>query len=529
MYFWDPNIASPFTINAGWNYDATLTAAGINPSLYPAPSWTNGLPKGGIEITGTPAYPSRTASSPNGHQFAPRVGFAYQLNPKTVIHGSFAQMYISTTGDMYSEVTAGSGVALANGANAGWHAGNYGMSPDVSTWANPWAPGNITSYTRNAFLADQQSTATTGPIVYNMGEHMPYELTWSIGVQRDLGRNFLIDAYYSANRGVGLLGNDLISHFPASLLVPANEGAMTTPVVSPQAGQTLATGSTGPTQLLGFLQFPYPYFGPVVLEGTNIGRSSYNALVMKLQRRFRSGFSLLVNYAYSRLLDDVGGPESDDVRMTGSGVGYKLAQSVYTTQSSWGLSPLDQNHRLSVTYLYDLPFGKGKTLLGHPQGLAANVLDGVVGGWALAGTTQWHTGTPITLSPANANNNNTIRVEWTNGSWATSCTADSCLGNPAFTGNSQVLISPSQTPAAGAVSRFDTSNITGSQPFVIGTLPDIFNLRNPSFSQTDLSLMKKFRLHGEGQFIQVRVEALNALNQYAKLNAQGRRNTLAVF
>jgi hypothetical protein len=41
--------------------------------------------------------------------------------------------------------------------------------------------------------------------------------------------------------------------------------------------------------------------------------------------------------------------------------------------------------------------------------------------------------------------------------------------------------------------------------------------------------MKRFRLHGEGQFIQVRVEALNALNQYAKLNAQGRRNTLAVF
>ena len=515
LYLWDPNAPSPFQVNSGYSYTAALAAAGINPSALPyAPSWVaNGFPKGGIEIAGTSQWPSRTPTSPNPHQFAPRVGFAYQLDPKTVVRGSFGMMYLPTTGDPYSLVSGGSGVSLADAGSAGWHASNDNMLHLISNWANPFpSPGMITYYTRSAQEADIQAPGTTGPEVYDSTQHQPYELTWNIGVQRELPGHFLVESYYTANRGIGLLGNNLISRYPKDLFTPQYENTMTTPVASPTAGQTLSNAVVGPTQYLAFLYYPYPYFGPVNLLGANIGRSSYNAWIIKARRNFANGFSFLFNYTMSRLLDDVGGPELDTIRITDGGVGYKSAQSVDSVVSTWGLSPLDQKSRISATYTYELPVGRGKKFLNNTGNTAGAILDGIVGGWALSGVTTFRSGTPIVITGANTNSNNNIRVEWTYGSYATPCTMTSCLENSAFTSNSQVLYSPNANIPANAVTRFNDSAIIGVQPFTYGTLPPITNIRNPSNNQTDLSLMKKFNLAGEKRFIQLRVEAINAFN-----------------
>jgi hypothetical protein len=88
---------------------------------------------------------------------------------------------------------------------------------------------------------------------FNQNMHMPREYTWTASVQRELPAGWVIEAGYSGNRGLGLLAPNLISRFPAALFNQANGSYLTTPVTSPNAGQTQTNTITGPTQLLGIL------------------------------------------------------------------------------------------------------------------------------------------------------------------------------------------------------------------------------------------------------------------------------------
>ncbi|MDQ2775067.1 MAG: hypothetical protein M3Y57_09145, partial [Acidobacteriota bacterium] len=130
-------------------------------------------------------------------------------------------------------------------------------------------------------------------------------------VQRQLPVGFVIEAGYSANRGLGLLAPNLVSRYPANLFTPSYGSVMTQSVASPNAGQTQANTITGPTQLLGILEYPYPQYGPVLVLGSNLSASFYNAFNLRLEHRMSHGLSFLLNYTYSHLVDDVGGPEAD--------------------------------------------------------------------------------------------------------------------------------------------------------------------------------------------------------------------------
>ncbi|MDQ2775068.1 MAG: TonB-dependent receptor [Acidobacteriota bacterium] len=96
IYFWDPTAAPLFSINPGYSWTGALAAAGL-PTNIPAPSWVNGMPNGAVELPNTPGFPSRTFQGVDSHQFAPRLGVAYQLNDKTVLRASGGLMYIPTT------------------------------------------------------------------------------------------------------------------------------------------------------------------------------------------------------------------------------------------------------------------------------------------------------------------------------------------------------------------------------------------------------------------------------------------------
>ncbi|MCU1326540.1 MAG: Oar protein [Bryobacterales bacterium] len=221
------------------------------------------------------------------------------------------------------------------------------------------------------------------------------------------------------NRGLGLL-------FPKRLLV--NAANMQRPMLSPNAGQTLKTTITGTTQQLGLLQYDYPYYGRVQVSGLNLGRSTYHAMYVRLERRFSKGLSVLANYTFSRPPDDTGGAD---------GQGSKTVQSFDSFNGAWGLSPLDRKHRLNIAYTYEFPFGAGRHWLGSPTGFSAKALDKVVGGWQVAGNYSWITGAPVTLTGSTRSNiNNTIKINQTWGSYATS---DHNLTPTAHTDDKQVL------------------------------------------------------------------------------------------
>jgi len=532
LYFWDPKATNQFTVASGWNLDAALATAGLTPSQIAqvqTPSWvTSGFPTGAIRIANTPEHPSRTGTSYHPWQFAPRIGANYKLNDKTVLRDYIGMMYLPTTGDPngYGAMQA---VSVTNAAQNSWHQNNYGVDPQTASWTNPYLPSQITDYTRSNQVANFQSTGTqdAGGIAATM--HMPHEFDINVGIQRELPHKFLVEANYAGNVSNSLLAPDLPSEFPKNLFTPQNANLYSTlGVPSPNwvagatSGQTQNNNVTGPTQSLGLLEYPMPYFGMVEELGRNIGRSNFQSLNLRLEKRLSQGYQVLFNYQFAKLLDNVGGPDDNSCNCNTSpagavgglaGVGATNFQSVDTVRNVYGLSPLDEKHHITATYLYQLPFGKGRTWLNGLSGVGGHILDGFVGRWEIAGNTVYRSGRPITFGSSTVNINNNIGVNTT----FPSCAFQGCSGivSTNFNNGKSVLVAPGQALASNAIPAFNSNAILPAAPFTYGNLPPVWaGLRNPGDLLSGLSLMKAFPLlSGDGsRYLQFRAEANNVFN-----------------
>lgn len=524
LYFWDPTAPAPFTIKPGYNFAQAVRDAGLDPARVRTPEWaTKGFPSGALRIANTPEFPQRYGTRYHPWQFAPRLGAAYQIDSKTVLRASFGQVYFSTSGDPNGLSTGGASVALGDAAYAGWHRNiGPGLNQLVSTFENPFRPSDISFYTRSNQVANQQATGGDPALAaFNRDSRQPYELVWSIGVQREL-RGFLVEANYAANMGRRLLSPEQISRFPKDLFVPENAPIYRdVSVVAPMAQET----RYGERMRLAFLEYPYPYFGPAIVLGSNVGRSNYQSLNLRAERRFGRGATFLVNYTLGRQRDNVGGPNANLGCICNTATGGRSFQQVDSIRDIYTLSPLDETHRLVVYYNLELPFGRGRRFLGAPNSTRGKVLDFFVGGWDVAGISTWRSGRPVIID--NDNVNNDIRVETTFASWASS---DHRLGGSAFAGRQSVFASSGDAAKLRAAlgptaRRFDitklknVSAVPGQvryyESFTYGTLPPVIeDLRHPDRFSHDLALSKKFPLFSAdgSRFLQLRLEAANVLN-----------------
>lgn len=517
LYLWDPQAPAPFKLNAGYNFANEVGAKSLTGQVR-TPSWVgSGFPTGAIRIAGTPEFPGRKGTYYHTKQFSPRIGAAYQLDRKTVVRGSFALMYIPISGAELS--FSGSGLKLADGADAGWHASDDNLIHVISNFANPYKPGQFTRYSRTNASANFDATGPSNPGGSSRDSTMAKELTFSFGFQRELARNLVVEAVYNGNLGRDLVGAEYLGTLPKDLFsggpLGNNRRIYTTQIASPTAGQTQSNAVVGPLQNLALLQADRPYFGAFTIKGVNLGRSNFHGLNLRLERRF-SDLTVLFNYTFSKLLDDVGGTNygSDGALALGYGgteLGTKRNQTVDKVTDVYGVSPLDETHVIRFAFNYELPVGRSKALLGSPQSIGAKILDGAVGGWELAGMGNFRSGRPVRLNPSNANINNNIRMEVTYGSFIDP--ANPTASNPAFAGDMSKVFYSSRDPIpTSPLRRF--FNAKDADQFVYGTLPPIFpRLRQPSGYAYDMSLMKAFYLGGEGKrYVQVRMEGTNILN-----------------
>src|SRR5260370_1631972 len=251
---------------------------------------------------------------------------------------------------------------------------------------------------------------------------MTYELTWNVGLQRQITDSFLVEVDYSANRGGGLLGPDLVGRFPKSLDTGGDKGSNATNYANPN--KLVAVPTFGQTQepakdFLGFLEYPYPYFHAFQVLGSNIGKSHYESFNFRAERRFTHNMALIANYTLGWMKDNVGGPNADNGGISNNGgLGFVPYQSVDTLRDVYGYSVLDERHRLVVSYVLGVPIGRGRKFLGNPTSFGAKRLAQLCGGWSFAGTTLLRSGRPVLLDYSQANIANGIRVEQTFGSCA---------------------------------------------------------------------------------------------------------------
>ncbi len=523
LYFWDPNAPSPFTIKPGYDWAAELNkglvAANLDPSLasqIPTPSWvTNGFAKGAARVAGSPEFKQRYGTGYHPTQFSPRLSFAYSASPKTVIRGSFGDMYMSRSGDANALSTAGGALALSDSYGELWHVNDpnvpyYKMSQTLS---DPYRPQDLKHYTRDNAASNAQVTGGDPTLIaYATSSHMPHEWVWNINVQRQLSPNMVVEAGYVANKGVDLLAQDLISHFPANQVVPSKGPIYNAVQIANPVAQKINYPDPFP---LPIAEYPYPYFGPVSLQGLNVGRSFYNGLTFRFERRMTKGVAFMVNYTLSRVNDNVGGPDTSNGGIVSSGTGGHPPQSVQSVKDVYGVSPIDQTHLIRAYFEVQLPFGRGRAFLNSPSNFGMKMVDAVIGGWEFAGISSWSSGVPISIPGSNANNKPS-RVEYV---WSSYTGSNHDLGSSTYKGQSSVFYSNAVDPTVRTAGphRLDPSKVinpdqSGAVPFQLGNLDTVYGgVRQPWGIYHDMSIMKKFQIR-ESSYLQVRAEAENVFN-----------------
>jgi hypothetical protein len=130
----------------------------------------------------------------------------------------------------------------------------------------------------------------------------------------------------------------------------------------------------------------WPDWGTIYLADYD-GLSSYESGQFKMQRPFTNGFSMLLGYTYSRCLDNTGGT------FVGEADRGNDFQNSYNIRAEWGLCGQDIRHRFVVSYVYELPLGKGKRYLNR-----GGVTNAILGGWQVNGITSAQTGSPFSVT-----------------------------------------------------------------------------------------------------------------------------------
>jgi hypothetical protein len=298
-------------------------------------------------------HPRGSLYKRDANNFQPRIGLAYNFRQSWVLRGGFAlntlDLWTNGLRENFEEYLATAVIQQPSGnpdiafkLSQGPPAIRFNVQPDGSV---PFVGTNFTG--RNASYRDPAMRA-------------PYVMNWNLGVQRQLGRDYLLEVNYQGSAGVGLLNRWDINAIPLDISKD--------PVL-------LNTIRNAPQNYK-----PYPQFGSVMLY-SNFGHSSFHSGTVKVEKRMSGGFTFTSFYTWGKSIDEA----SDDGAT--SGVTY------YNRRLEKGRSNYDVAHRWVTYAIWDLPVGKGKKFL-NGGGIATKV----IGNWQLSAIQSAETGIPLTFS-----------------------------------------------------------------------------------------------------------------------------------
>ncbi len=283
--------------------------------------------------------------------FGPRLGLAYQINSKTVLRMGFGVVYNATATN--SGATTSSAVSTTLPANSGQISGLFrdGMPSSVKpVWPS-----------FDAGVGQGAGTVITFPALLDPNAGRPARLMqWSIGLQREIGRNLVVEATYLGNRGawwtaaglstLNALSQDTLQRYGFNNLTSATESGYLTALVSSLATNTAARTVLASRGITGFpyANFPtsqtvrqslvdYPQYTGNGLQGSPLGKTWYDSFQLSVTKRMSHGLQLNMNYNFSKNLDLMTAPD------------------VFNRKVGKNLSVNDSPHQLRLTAQYQVP------------------------------------------------------------------------------------------------------------------------------------------------------------------------------
>ena len=436
------------------------------------------------------------------NNFGPRIGFAYNVAPKTVIRSAYGLYYMPS----HVQAAGHSGSAGMMGFNS---QSNMIVSLDgripLRTIDNPFPDGyNLppnNSLGAETFLGLNIGGGNGGVFTTNA---TPYVQQWNFNVQRDLPGNFIGEIAYLGSKGTKLLIGE--SGLALSQVDPSYLTLGTT--LQDQVPNPFFGIITNPSSPLRFetvqrarLLRPFPQYDGVSAFRVPGAESIYHAMTLRLDKRFSDGISLLSSYTWGKLIDDA----STTVGFLGQA---GAQQNAYDRAADRSISSQDIRHRFVTSFVYDLPFGRGRRF-GRDW---SEPLDRVLGGWQVNGIATFQSGLPLIITQG-VNNTNLFspsqRPTW-NG-------ADANISGR--TKDEQIL------------QWFDTSAFGVTPAFRFGNTPRVMaNLRGDGVKNLDVSLFKNNYFNGGKWNAQVRIEMFNALNrvQFGLPNTQAGNSSFGI-
>ncbi len=404
------------TRDSAGNYQAQLMWAGVNPLPDPATGQVNAPPR-------RLGY-GRSLMRNDFNNFAPRIGIAYQATSKTVIRMGAGVYYNST---FMQEI---------NDLRKFW----------------PYLPQQEISFNRGArpdfSISDAGpgfgSTQAIGGWPQNPENRTPYSQQWNVFVQHQVMKDMAVEVGYVGSANRKQIGYHGWNNAP-----------------------TPAPGPVDPRRILAKAGFIGNMDG-----GSNHFNSEYNALQLKMNRRFSNGMQLIGNYTWGKCMDDQ------------SSLAEGKYQDFLNARADWSRCSYDITQAFKLGYVYDLPFGRGRAIGNGWNRIA----DAFFGGWAVEGIVQVQTGTV-----SNARTGRDIaNVGKTNE-------------------RPNVLRNPNLDPGQRNIDRwFDTSAFTLPEPFTFGNA-GAFIVDDDGRQVFDVSIAKKFYLK-ESHHVELRGEFFNFPN-----------------
>ena len=429
--------------SAPWVNDDIKLTKSLNVTVGLRFDWTSGLSEefnrfstfdptaqNPIGHLGATVFDAKKAAGEASWSVGPRLGFAYALGDKTSIRGGYGIYYAGVQADSWDPYAVDgyqTNPTASNNTNgflpAFYFGGPSGATSSGCTSA--WATSNAIPCNFPAGKIKQPpqlfADVSNGgnPVgVYPKTYTMPRYQNWSLSVQRQLGSNMMLDVAYVGNHGTRLIdgrtsGGVYDNMNPGSVLscglgglnATVTNGALANAATVLAGCPSIATLFANPATPFPYAGFngsvaqairPWPQYQQINWRFFNYGQSRYNALQFAFEKRMSQGLQAKVAYTYSHLRNN--GAE------TGLGAGGPPIQNPSDFKNLYTVSSDDVPQILSLGWVYQLPFGKGKKLAGGASG----ALEKVVGNWQISVIQTYQAGRPLSITMPNGDLSGTL-------------------------------------------------------------------------------------------------------------------------